>query len=247
LGIAERLLAADRAEEALTWLGRPSRPQIPFMTRAQLYDPSAKVSLDFDIETLKIRALERLGRRDEAQTIRWRVFEHSLDADILRGYVRALGDFEEFEALDRALALASAHRSALRALGFFLEWNKPDLAAKLVCSRLGELDGRLYDYLGPAAEALSETQPRAATLLYRRMIDSVLERGASKSYSYAARDLTACAFLADGIEPTDAGLATHTDYVRDLRARHGRKYGFWDLVGGQDGAARGGDWVTGRT
>ena len=96
--------------------------------------------------------------------------------------------------------------------------------------RRGEWEGRRYEILAPAAEALVSGHPLAATILYRALINAILERGQSLAYPHAARyfaELEALApredpGLADrsGAEPTDA----------ELRRRHGRKVGFWSLV-----------------
>ena len=233
--VAERLLAADRAEEALAWLDRPPAPRrggIRMVTLGEVARLSARGPVDHDREVLRVRALSRLGRRDEAQAVRWRLFETELSADILRDYIRALDDFEEFDALDRAFEVAMAHRRAWRALAFFTTWNKPALAARLVEARLGELDPQDYELLAPAAEALEAREPRAATRLYRRMIDDVLARGAAKAYPHAARHLAACAALAPRLQPDDGAIVPHEAYVRGLRERHGRKYGFWGEVKG---------------
>ena len=116
------------------------------------------------------------------------------------------------------------------ALAFLIQWPNLKLAAQLTVGRIEALDGRHYEILNPAAEALSKDHPAAATLIHRRMIDSVLERAASKSYSYAAENLRACEALAGEIDWTAHRLQSHADYVADLRSRHGRKTGFWPLV-----------------
>ena len=61
------------------------------------------------------------------------------------------------------------------------------------------------------------------------MLESVLDRGASKLYPYAARDLLSCARLADhfGMEP---GIEDHAGFMRRLNKQHGRKHGFWGLI-----------------
>ena len=84
--------------------------------------------------------------------------------------------------------------------------------------------------LNAAAEILADKHPLAATVIRRRMIDSVLKRAASPSYAYAAKNLAACAQLAAGIDWTGSQWPSHADYVADLIARHGRKDGFWSKV-----------------
>ena len=79
--------------------------------------------------------------------------------------------------------------------------------------------------LRPAAEALEEKFPEAASLLYRRLVESVLERGSSKQYQYAARDLLSCARLAPHL-PVPGSIESHAAFVARLQKAHGRKYGF---------------------
>ena len=62
--------------------------------------------------------------------------------------------------------------------------------------RTAEIDGRNYEAVGRAAEALSGKWPVSATLLYRALVSSVLERGYAKAYRYAARDLGSASMLA---------------------------------------------------
>jgi len=53
----------------------------------------------------------------------------------------------------------------------------------------------------------------------------VLERGSSKQYQYAARDLLSCARLAPRL-PVPGLIESHASFVARLRKAHGRKYGF---------------------
>ena len=136
IAVAERLLTAGRPVEALDWIRRPAPRGLRAMTMADVADGSAGLDLgDRERVRLEIRILSTLGRKPEAQDLRWRTFESALDAEILRNYVAQLGDFEEFDALDRAFASAAAHADQHRALAFFLAWPRLDLAAKLVLAR----------------------------------------------------------------------------------------------------------------
>jgi hypothetical protein len=237
LGIAGRLLDAGRAEEALAWLDRPApAPRLKVMTYADLADLRAggerPVRLDWDIEDLRIRALEALERPAEAQAVRWRLFEQELDPRVLRDYLRPLPDFEDDEVLRRAFAVALAHRRVHVTLAFLVAWPELTLAADLVIARGVELDGGNYPILVPAAEALASRHPHAAVVLYRRMIENVLDRAAAKAYPHAAAHLRACAALAEKVDWARFGLQPHDDYVDVLRRTHGRKFGFWSLFTG---------------
>ena len=75
--------------------------------------------------------------------------------------------------------MAAGHKQTERALAFLIEWRARDRADRLVRERLAALDGRFYEVLRPAAEALEEKFPETASLLYRRLVESVLDRGSS--------------------------------------------------------------------
>ena len=54
-------------------------------------------------------------------------------------------------------------------------------------ARTGELDGDHYGLLTPAADALEQRHPLAATLVLRAMIDLSLDAAKYKRYGHAAR------------------------------------------------------------
>ena len=75
--------------------------------------------------------------------------------------------------------------------------------------------------------------PLAAVLLWRAMIRFSLETARSTRYRHAARHLASCA-AADAAISDYGPHADHDTFMKDLRAAHGRKTGFWtradDLV-----------------
>ena len=212
--IAERLIAHGRPAEALAWLKRaPGRHEGEEVRRTDL----------------RIAALDAFGRREEAQTLRLEAFRRWLTEAHLRPYLRGLPDFDDVEAEDRAIAHALSHPDRNLALTFLVGWPKLEAANRLVRARHGEFDGRDYGRLRPAAEALAEKYPAAATLLHRALAEDVLRRASSRQYRYAARDVRACANLAP-LLPEGAGLESHAAFMARLRREHPRKTGFWSLL-----------------
>lgn len=225
--IARRLLAAGRAAEALAALDAvelPRRANRPLDDWLELDWPR------FEWEDARIEVLEALGRADEAQAVRWSCFERSLSARHLRAHLERLPDFDDVEAERRALDHAEGCPNALRALAFLASWPALDRAAALVMRRATELDGDHYEILAPAVDALAARHPLAATLVLRAMIDFALVKARSGRYRYAARHLADCEGLAAAI-PDFGAVPTHEAYVARLKAAHGRKTGFWSLVG----------------
>jgi hypothetical protein len=218
--IANRLVAADRADDALQILDAATQNN---PSHSSFNWP------DFKWVDARIAVLDALGRGREAQDMRWSCFESSLSSGHLREYLKQLADFEDIDAETRAFDHAQACNSVLGALSFFVEWPKLDRAAGLVIGRFEKIDGDHYEILTPTADALSAKYPLAASLVLRAMIDFTLIHARSKRYKHAARHLIECASLSRQISDFGAH-ESHTDYEARLRKMHGRKGGFWGLV-----------------
>jgi hypothetical protein len=134
------------------------------------------------LASLRIAALDALGRTTEVQALRWQAFEKTLSPTHSRDHLKRLPDFDDVEAERQAIAHATAFPDVLTALNFLIDWPGHEAAAAaLVHARLGELDGCHYETLGKAAEHLAGKWPAAATLLYRAMVLSVLERDSPRA------------------------------------------------------------------
>ena len=216
--IARRFLKANRAAEALDIVEAVERKR-----RHSHW-------VDFDWDDARIDTLEALGRSSDAQQHRWACFERFLSAEHLKAYLKRLSDFDAIGAEEQALDHAQDHASPLGGLAFLISWPDLDRAGKHIVRRAAEFDGNRYEYLVPAAEALADRYPLAATMALRAMIDFALDNARSARYEHAARHLVECSNLAHGIE--DFGtFETHGDYESRLRREHGRKWSFWNLIG----------------
>ena len=224
LGIASQLLDAGRAAEALDWVRRPGRRE--FGNPQDGVNPR-QVSME-------ARILEALNDKPAAQELRWRCFEKSLSVDILREYLKRLPDFEDIEAEDQAYKLASDHAEPELALQFFLDWPRLDLAAQLIVAHRNHLDGRDWHTLPGVAGLLEHEYPLAATILYRALLDNILEQARSKAYSHGAKYLRQLSLLAkEADKDLPIGMIDHATYLVDLKKTHARKSGFWGQVSSQ--------------
>lgn len=214
--IANRLLAAGRADEALQALNG--------------IDTRGRSDVPFEWQLAWVETLEALERGDEAQAYRWTCFEQSLNDEHLRTFLRRLPDFDDIEAEERAFSHAQAFPDVHRALGFFLRWPSPSEAARLVITRQAELDGDLYEMMTLSAAVLQEKHPLAATIVLRSMIDFTLDRARASRYKHAARHLAECSILAPQIDDFGSAIS-HEAYIAGLRNRHGKKHGFWKALG----------------
>lgn len=212
--VARRLMDKAQHREALGWLDRETEEDSRFYKQN---------------DDLRIEAYEAVGDRDKAQALRWNVFRERLSLPHWKAYQRHLSDYEAIDAEEQALDHIRNFPNRSVALSTLLEWPALDEAARLVRYHTAELDGRDYGTLRPAAERLSESYPNEATLLYRLLVEAVLERALSRYYAYAAKDLAACRLLAPMLTEAD-GMETHEAFMIRLKATHKRKLGFWSLI-----------------
>jgi hypothetical protein len=201
--VAGRLIRAGRVAEAIAAL-ETSRPKAGVRTPG---------SLDWDRAWLD--ALEADGRAEEAQEVRWARFEDRLDAGLLRDHLKRLGDFDDVEAEDRAMAYARRFPKALFALRFFTEWPAGTEGARLVFERLGELKGDAVEVLEPAARMLEARQPLAAALLLRAMVEDTARWRRTERYKAAMQWILEAASLEPQIDD-HRGYGTHEDFLKAI-------------------------------
>ncbi len=228
LTVAALLQGAGRYDEALEWVRRRPTGMRLLPIGGELTSVGPEYGAR-DRRMLEADILDKLKRRGDAQELRWREFAETLDPAILKLYLSKLDDFAEFDEMDRAFALVDDAEDIYGALDFFVSWPRLDRAAALVMRHKDDWEGRYYEDLAPAAEALSDDQPLAATMLYRVLISDILRRGIGVAYPYAAIYLKELARLQSQL-PTDARLQHHGDFVDDLRRTHPKKSGFWSAV-----------------
>jgi hypothetical protein len=229
-GIGRRLLDTGRADEALTIIEAATPKKRS--KRGDLDDEFEGLGWDgpdADWESVYLDALDATGHAEDTQRLRWAAFEERLSVERLRAYLKALPDFDDVLAEERAMEHALGFRDFATALHFFHTWPAHRQAAQLVLERHAEINGNLYYLLDPVARWLEGSHPLVATLLRRAMIEDTLDGAKSKRYRHAARHLAGCRSLASMI--SDYGqFETHDAFVARLQARHSRKSGFWSLI-----------------
>jgi hypothetical protein len=218
LGIAAKLLDAGRYAEAIDWVRKPGRRTF---RQANTDLSPVRVSLEAQI-------LDAMGDKAAAQVLRWRCFEVNLSADILREYLKQLPDFEDIEAEQRAHAFVFEKGAPNAALQFFLDWPQYDLAAKLIVSHPHHWNGGHWHFLPKVAGLLEHDYPLAATIIYRALLDDILDRARSKAYGHGAKYLEKLTLLAQEADPLRPDIITdHAKYLVTLKKTHARKSGFW--------------------
>lgn len=211
--IANRFIDRWKATEALEWLD--------------------KVSISNDIlqekvKPLKIKALELNGDYAQAEKERILWFNKTLSPSI---YGQILSNAKpEFKESFRKSSIEEAYNFSNPhiAVNFLVEAQELEECGKLVHLKINQLDGNYYYTLRPAARILQQLDSLAAVLLYRKMIQPVLDKAKSKYYNYAAQDLALCSLLSVGISDW-RGYEPHDIYFKRMMELHKRKISFWPL------------------
>ncbi|WP_426018890.1 DUF6880 family protein [Brevundimonas sp. DWR2-3-1b1] len=163
--MAKRLLVADRIPEARQALESALAPSAGNRRWTFGRSPQAgPPTLTPAWEATSIDLLEAEGRKEEAQELRWAMFERDLSTPVLRAYLARLPDFDDVEALDRALAHATTYADFETALGFLMDWPAHREAAALVERRIREVRAPLPLKADWAAR-LAQKYPDAAERL----------------------------------------------------------------------------------
>ncbi len=108
--------------------------------------------------------LDAEGNRQEAQDLRWSLFERDLSAPVLRDYLSRLPDFDDVEALDRAFVHASSHPDFEAAMRLLMDWPAHREAAALVLARPREAR-QARPMSADWASRLAQRYPEAADIL----------------------------------------------------------------------------------
>lgn len=161
----------------------------------------------------EIAVLEAEGRAEEATEARWRRFERTLSAAVLREIIAGLDDFEDVVAIDRAVAFAAGYFDPMKGLAFLMEWGALREAAGLVVERREALRGNPDDVPVWAAR-LAGRFNLAALLLLRARAETLYRLGGGASDEAAGVLLEAEALAAALDDPTAA--PTHAAFVQSL-------------------------------
>lgn len=215
--VARRLTAAGLAEEALAVLDG-----VPL--RRGLRSDGYRRWLD-----ARLSALEALKRQEEAQRLRLAFALERLSLSHLRDHLRQLPAFEDELALEQALDRVLRHPNAPAALEFLHRWPDRRRTALLILARPGQLHGGDERLMEEIAGVLEGSQPLAATLCLRLIVEFILETGQSNRYIRAVRHLDGCRRLAAAIN--DWGrIPSHNSYILDLLRAHEHRTGFRNKV-----------------
>jgi hypothetical protein len=211
---ARAYIEADRPGDALKWL----------------HDPWGQ--MENTRKGLLAQALEGLGRLDDSLPIRQALFEQTLSTFDLDQWLRHLREPARSEAIGHARQKALAHANVAAAAMVLLKIGDPQAAEHKLMTNPLSVDGSAYGHLLPLAKELrAHNCPRGETVIYRALLNAILDRAYARAYGHAARywaRLRDIAHSGVGLAP----LSPADTFEAEIRTRHGRKTAFWANVNG---------------
>lgn len=171
--IARVYLESGDAKTALSWIER--------IASGETFKAEERDRLLLDI-------YERLGDTGKQAETAWRIFRTHRSADALAALLDVIGQDQEDAVIKGETATIMAEEQlSLGNAGFLIDAGRPDQAAAYLFDRREQLDGAAYVSVLSMAEAMEkEDRPLIATLLYRALLESVLERAQTRAYAHGA-------------------------------------------------------------
>lgn len=211
--IARVYLESGDPESALSWLEKIS-PDETYQT--------------YERDQLLYEVFGQLGETDKQEDVAWRIFRQHRTSDSLEVLLSVIGAERRESVIMEETDLILADKTlSMSDTAFLMEMGRVEDAEQYLLDRADHLNGDFYGSLLPLAEAM-ETKERhlAATVIYRALLDSILRRGQTNTYSHGVRYLKKLDKLAKAVSEW-RGLDDHDTYLQQLRQAHGRKYSFW--------------------
>jgi len=191
-------------------------------------DPEKKALEDYKGEAMRIECLKQLGQAAELQIAAWQRFASYPCPDRFQELVEQVGEDKRHALEEKAIELISGEEDfrTLSAL-LLVSLGKEERAEEYVLSRTDQLEDAFFGDLSKLAEKLRGMKKfLASTQCYRALLNDILNSGRSKAYHHAADYFRALSEMSKSV--TDwRGVPTHSAYLGTLKAKHGRKTGFW--------------------
>ena len=175
---------------------------------------------------------QRQGDSENLTELLYQQFQSYRSTDNLQALLDVIGDDKRNEVIaDEVKQILKTDRLSGPNAKFLIAIGKMDEAEAYLLKHADQLDGNHYDSLLSLAEAMeSEDRYLVASLIYRSLLTSILERGYTRAYPHGVRYLKKLDKLA--VSVTDwKGFDNHEAFKERILQAHGRKHSFWSKYG----------------
>ena len=213
LDIARVYLESGDARVALEWIERVPK------------DETFQVS---ERDELLLEIYKSLGNKEAQEEVAWRSFRRYRSESSFQTLLSVIGVGKSDDVIGQSVVEILAEKTLRNSDAMFLiSAKRLDKVETYLMARKDQLNGDHYSSLLEYAEAMeSDRRYYAASIIYRKLTNSILGRGISKYYHHGARYLKKLDQLAPKV--TDwRGDTEHAKYFATLKQEHSRKNAFW--------------------
>jgi hypothetical protein len=213
IDIAKVYFDSGDTSTALSWLGRVSLDQT-YMARER--------------DELLLEVHKKLGNRTEATAAAWRIFRGWRHETTLQQLLETIGPHDRERLIDdETRVILNTPEFSYSDTKFLIHCRRIDEAETYLLKRTELLDGNQYsELLSLGADLEYHEKYLAATVVYRALLESILDRAISKYYGYGVRYLRTLDDLAPKVIHW-RGISPHEVYCAELHQFHARKSSFW--------------------
>jgi hypothetical protein len=183
-----------------------------------------------DQRNLLQQIYNKMGNKDKEAGIAREKFNISPSVDTLDNLIRIIGeDKRESVIEDKVVDFIDGGEVNYSDIQFLIDVNRIEEAELCIFSKhaAGTLNGDFYFIILPFAEKFEKLGRKlTASLIYRNLLNSILDRSFNKGYGIAAAYLRKLDLLALDIEDW-IGFREHGHYHVWLIQEHGKKSSFW--------------------
>ena len=211
--IARVYLESGNVETAYSWLNK-----IPENETFQSYERNQLLQ----------EIYRKQGDDKKLTELLYREFRSYHSSETLQDLLAVIGNDKRDETISKEVVLILAKPIFCKSdAEFLISVGKIEEAERLILERAEQLDGNYYDSLTSLAKTMeSENRNLAATLIYRSLLISILERGYTKAYPHGVRYLKKLDKLALSITQWMKS-DNHEMFKDQIYLSHGRKHSFW--------------------
>jgi hypothetical protein len=213
IDIARVYLESSDVETAHSWLKK-----IPEGETFQAYER----------DKLLEEIYQKQGDSEKLTELLYQKFRSYHSADTLQALLDVIGHDKRDDVInDEVEQILKTDRLRESDAEFLLAIGKIDDAEEYLLKRADQLDGNHYGSLLSLAEAMeSENRHLIASLMYRSLLVSILERGYTKAYPHGIRYLKNLEKLAATVSDWKE-FSHHEAFKEQIIQAHGRKHSFW--------------------
>ena len=190
--------------------------------------PENDSSHGYERDELSLKILKKQGNSKKIEEALYENFRLDYSSEDLEELLDVIGHDKREKVIEQevALIMKDSHFEYFKAT-FLISVSKIDEAEAYLLTHADQLDGNFYYRLRTIAEEMASAQRYLiATICYRAMLTSVLERGYSKAYHHGIHYLEQLDKMAESFEDWKQ-IVDHQTFKEQLRKKHGRKKSFW--------------------